>query len=184
MRNYPWTQADQTPELDAQANEASIAAAEARGRKIICFCGLPGAGKSYARARDPELRYAAHVDVADIYHDYPGIDYATAFGEVINQVLAAIDNGQTVAVEAVFARTSFQRKWIDMIGRMNGYKVEYREFFAEPDVLVSRIKAQFEEDLAKANGNTIEEARAKERAKARLEIAQNMTSEEPWADVN
>jgi hypothetical protein len=146
-------------------------------KKIICFCGLPGAGKTYARVHDPSLSSAAHVDVADVYHDFPGIDYATAFGEVINQVLHAVDLEQIVAVEAVFSRGSFQRKWINMIAEMNGYKVEYREFFAEPEELEARIKAQLEEDLAKANGNVLEENLAKQRYHARLDIARNVVFE-------
>jgi hypothetical protein len=138
--------------------------------QIICFCGLPGAGKTYARIHDPELRYAAHIDVADVYHDFPGIDYATAFGEVINQVASAMNEGGTIAVEACFFTDSFQREWIEMVARMNYYKVEWREYSDTPDVLEERVKAQFKEDFEKANGNTLEENLAKQRCQARLDI--------------
>jgi hypothetical protein len=86
---------------------------------VICFAGQPGGGKTYARTHDPELKNAAHIDLADVYHDEPGIDYATAFGEVINLVIQEVDQGRIITVEAMFHPESFQRVWFEMIAEAN-----------------------------------------------------------------
>jgi hypothetical protein len=133
---------------------------------------MPGAGKTYSRTHDPELKNAAHVDVADVYDDFPGIDYGNAFGEVVNRIVRAMDLEQDIAVEAVFKNGGFQREWIDMIAAVNGYVVEYREFAEKPEVLKERIERQHQEAMQAADGDALKEARAKERTRARLDIVQ------------
>jgi predicted kinase len=112
--------------------------------KIIALAGPPGAGKTYHRDTTPDLVKLPFFDVAEVYADYPGIEPADAFSELLNRIteFAGKDNArQDIVVEAMFKEESIQRTWLGYIGEANGYEVKYIEFDTPLDVCLARVDA-------------------------------------------
>jgi predicted kinase len=114
--------------------------------KIIALAGPPGAGKTYHRDTTPDLVKLPFFDVAEVYADYPGIEPADAFSELLNRIteFAGKDNAkQDIVVEAMFKEESIQRTWLGYIGEANGYAVEYINFDTPLETCVERVDAHW-----------------------------------------
>jgi len=109
---------------------------------ITCLCGPSGAGKTHYYRNN--LSNQKMFDIADVYRDYPGIDYQDAFAELLNRIqLHITDVGTDFVVEALFREERYQRDWMTYIAAMNGGEIKFMDFEAEPAVCRSRIEADW-----------------------------------------
>ena len=125
-------------------------------KKIIVLSGAPGAGKTYARTNDPDLKRLPFIDIADVYKEFYPIEYPNAFATLIEKLIDNLQEHDTIVIEASFNKGSFQRMWLELVAGYNGARVEYREFLEDAHICLERIKAQYEEALQTA---TPEEAK-------------------------
>ena len=120
--------------------------------KLYALSGPPGSGKShYKNQHFPNLPF---FDIADVYAQYYGMESSDAFAELLNRIteFTAKDNAhQDIVVEAMLAKDSTQRKWLDYIAEANGYEVEYIEF----DTPLSMCMLRVRDDWKHANQNDL-----------------------------
>jgi predicted kinase len=128
---------------------------------IHCLCGPPGAGKSHYYAEN--LSHLRLFDIADVYHDYPGIDHVSALSELLNRITNHLSGaGNDIAVEAVFKPGSIQRTWIEYIAECHDTTVAYTEFDTPLDVCLERIEADWKNcDQSNLNNRSRYNARKK-----------------------
>lgn len=128
---------------------------------IHCLCGPPGSGKThYYKAN---LSHLKMFDIADVYNEYPGIDYLSALAELLNRITQYLSGaGNDIVVEAVFKEGSIQRQWLSYIAECNETTVEYIWFDTSLDLCMERIEADWKKcDQSNLNNRSRYNARRK-----------------------
>jgi len=72
---------------------------------ITCLCGPSGAGKTHYYRNN--LSNQKMFDIADVYRDYPGIDYQDAFAELLNRIQIHISDTGTTPLLVKLSRNCY-----------------------------------------------------------------------------
>ena len=66
-------------------------------KRVIVLSGVSGTGKTHARTTDPELQVLPHLDIADIYREFPGMDWYMALHALLKQMRALLKEHEAIA---------------------------------------------------------------------------------------
>jgi adenylate kinase family enzyme len=113
-------------------------------KRAIILSGVSGTGKTHARLNAPELKNLPHLDIADVYREFPEFDWYEAFWALAKQVREALEEHDTVVIEGYFLPGSTTRQWLLADLQVAGAKAKTRWFWAPFEVCQARIVAQFE----------------------------------------
>jgi len=113
-------------------------------KKAIVLAGVSGVGKTHTRLTDPELKDLPHLDIADVYREFPEFDWVEAFWALVKQVRSALGKHPAVVIEGYFLPGSVTRRWLLDDLKVAGAQVEVRDLWAPIEVCQERIAAQFE----------------------------------------
>jgi predicted kinase len=112
-------------------------------KRAIVLCGVGGTGKTHARLNDPELKDLPFVDIADIYKEFPEIDWSAAHAILERRMAKLLQEHDAVVVEGYFLPGSVTRQYLEYALKVCGAKGEWREFWAPYETCVERIAAQW-----------------------------------------
>jgi hypothetical protein len=91
-------------------------------KRAIILSGVSGTGKTYTRTTAPELKDLPHLDIAEVYREFPELDWSEALGCLLKRARKMLVDDLKVA----------------------GAKVDVRWFWAPLEVCVQRISDQWE----------------------------------------
>ena len=134
---------------------------------IYCLAGVSGAGKTYTRTKNPELKGLPYLDVADCYEKQPGMGPHEAWFLLENELVEMLDQGGDLVVEAWFRRDGFQRARIELLAQANGYRVEWIELEADREICKQRVEQDFHNQLVE-HPEKVEELLSRRDARLRL----------------
>jgi len=112
-------------------------------KKAIILSGVSGTGKTYARTHDPELKDLPYVDIADVYREFPELDWSAAAGAVEKRAARLLQEHDTIVIEGYYLPGSTTRRWLVSALKIAGAQVEIREFWAPIEVCAQRIEQQW-----------------------------------------
>ena len=111
---------------------------------VYGLSGVSGAGKTYERTNNPLLLGLPCIDVADYYEAHPGIGPGEAWTRLEVDLIAAMDKGEDIVVEAWFKKGGFQRASVEVLAQANGYDVVWWEFILDRDLARRRVEQDYQ----------------------------------------
>jgi predicted kinase len=116
-------------------------------KTVYALSGRSGAGKTFRRRTDPDLKDLFCIDIADIYQEHPEADPHSAFSMMLEAMAETFEQGETFVVEARFRKDNYQRQWLDHFAEYYGYTVVYIEIDTPIDVCIERVKEDYVRDV-------------------------------------
>jgi len=106
---------------------------------------VSGAGKTWARTHDPELKDLPYVDIADIYREFPEFDWFDALHCLLKRVRVLFRGHDTVVIEGYFLPGTTSSKTLLADLKVAGIRmVMIKDFWAPYQVCAERIVQQCE----------------------------------------
>jgi hypothetical protein len=106
--------------------------------------GVSGTGKTYARLNDPKLKELPHLDIADVYREFPEFGWFEALHALLKRARKAFGKHDTVVIEGYFLRGSTSRTILVNDLRVANVRWQIHEYWAPLEVCQNRIVAQWE----------------------------------------
>ena len=113
-------------------------------KRAIVLAGVSGVGKTHTRLNDPQLRDLPHLDIADVYRQFPELDWMEAFWALVKRVREALKDHPAVVIEGYLLPNSTTRRFLLNDMKVAGVQVEVRDLRAPFEVCQERIAAQYE----------------------------------------
>ena len=113
-------------------------------KKVIVLAGVSGTGKTHARTHDPELKDLPHVDIADIYEEFPEFGWYEALYALLKRARLLLQKHDVIVVEGYFLDGSTSRRILVNDMKVAGATIKFREFWAPFQVCALRITQQWE----------------------------------------
>ena len=109
-------------------------------KTIYALSGPSGSGKTFRRLNDPLLKGLPAFDIADIYKQFPGASWETAYGHMFSLVQDKLEECEEVVIEAYLRPSTPSRNYFEQI--FADCRIQYIICWADLDTCVGRVKAQ------------------------------------------
>jgi len=113
-------------------------------KRASILSGVSGTGKTHTRTTDPELKDLPHLDIAEVYREFPEFDWSEALGCLLKRARKMLQEHDTIVIEGHFLPGSTTRKMLVDDLKVAGAKVDVRWFWVPLEVCVQRISDQWE----------------------------------------
>ena len=117
-------------------------AQESGNKTLIVIGGVPGAGKTWYRTHQQELKDLPCVDIADVYMDHPmrSDDFTTIYSYFVKRLVNLLKTNDTVVGEGAFLPHSLTRGWLVADCKYAGITVKFIECHASLRTCATRIE--------------------------------------------
>ena len=95
-------------------------------KRAIILSGVSGTGKTYTRTTAPELKDLPHLDIAEVYREFPEFDWSEALGCLLKRARKMLQEHDTIVIEGYFLPGSTTRKMLVDDLKVAGAKVDIR----------------------------------------------------------
>jgi predicted kinase len=113
-------------------------------KRAIILSGVSGTGKTHARLNDPELKTLPHLDIADVYREFPELDWHEALYALLKRARQVFKTHDIVVIEGYFLPRTASRRVLRDDLLVAGVQSEFHEYWAPSEVCQQRIADQFE----------------------------------------
>ena len=120
-------------------------------KTVTILSGLSGVGKTWLRTTHPALKALPCLDMADIYREYPEMDYLEAGGVLLKRLGILLEEADDMVVEGYFLPRSYS---LDVL------LSEVKRLGAQPTIIrlwapleVSQARLYADRDKAEMSGD-------------------------------